>query len=187
MDHDSKRPCPDNKDFELCGHDAVCARRHGGVPTGSGGAYCGWSTPLMVEAALLDTVPMVVLLGRDMPELRELLGGCKARELHDTTGKDEAMMVTTQYSVWKRREEMKLTTLIKQIWTQCKLLKLQGIIIASQYGSRCSTLMLFQYILIVFPFIQLTTYSLEQQNSWRAIAGASGVLVSIYLLKHGKF
>ena len=42
------------------------------------------------------------------------VGGCKARELLDTTGKDEAMMVTTQYSVRKRREEMKLTDHLDQ-------------------------------------------------------------------------
>lgn len=60
--------------------------------------------PLTVEAALSDTLPTAVLLGRDVPELNELLGGCKARELHDTTSKDEAMMVTTRYSTRKRRE-----------------------------------------------------------------------------------
>ena len=63
----------------------------------------GDGLPLTVEAALSDTLP-TVLLGRDVPELSQLLGECKARELHDTTGRDEAMMVTTQYGARKRRE-----------------------------------------------------------------------------------
>eukprot|EP00731_Ephydatia_muelleri_P003135 Em0001g3135a len=60
--------------------------------------------PLTVEAALSDTLPTAVLLGRDVPELKELLGGRRAKELHDTIGKDEAMMVTTRYGARKRRE-----------------------------------------------------------------------------------
>ncbi|KAL5506631.1 hypothetical protein EMCRGX_G008328 [Ephydatia muelleri] len=60
--------------------------------------------PLTVEAALSDTLPTAVLLGRDVPELKELLGGHRAKELHDTIGKDEAMMVTTRYGARKRRE-----------------------------------------------------------------------------------
>ena len=60
--------------------------------------------PLTVEAALSDTLPTAVLLGRDMPELNKLLGRCKVRKLQDTPGKDEAMMVMTQYGVRKRRE-----------------------------------------------------------------------------------
>ena len=49
---------------------------------------------LMVEAALLNTLSMVVLLGRDVHELRQLLNErtCKAREFHGTTAKDNAMM-----------------------------------------------------------------------------------------------
>ncbi|KAL5515899.1 hypothetical protein EMCRGX_G001144 [Ephydatia muelleri] len=60
--------------------------------------------PLTVEAALSDTLPTAVLLGRDVPELKELLGGRRAKELHDTIGKDEAMTVTTRYGARKRRE-----------------------------------------------------------------------------------
>ena len=60
--------------------------------------------PLTVEAALSDTLPTAILLGRDVPELKELLGGHRAKELHDTIGKDEAMMVTTRYGARKRRE-----------------------------------------------------------------------------------
>ena len=60
--------------------------------------------PLTVEVALSDTLPTAVLLGRDVPELSQLLGERKARELHDTTGRDEAMMVTTRYGASKRRE-----------------------------------------------------------------------------------
>ena len=60
--------------------------------------------PLTVEAALSDTLPTAVLLGRDVPELNELLGGHRAKKLHDTTGKVEAMMVTTRYGARKRRE-----------------------------------------------------------------------------------
>ena len=60
--------------------------------------------PLTVEAALSDTLPMAVLLGRDVPELNELLGGRRAKKLHDTTGKEEGMMVTTRYGARKRRE-----------------------------------------------------------------------------------
>ena len=62
------------------------------------------SLPLTVEAALSDTLPTAVLLGRDVPELNELLGRCKVRKLQDTPGKDEAMMVTTRYGASKRRE-----------------------------------------------------------------------------------
>ena len=50
-----------------------------------------------MEAALSDTLSTVVLLGRDVPELSQLLGGRKARELYDTNSRNEAMMVTTRY------------------------------------------------------------------------------------------
>ncbi|KAL5491773.1 hypothetical protein EMCRGX_G017130 [Ephydatia muelleri] len=44
--------------------------------------------PLTVEAALSDTLPTALLLGRDVPELKELLGGRRAKELsrHDRQG-----------------------------------------------------------------------------------------------------
>ena len=45
-----------------------------------------------MAAALSDTLPRAVLLGQDVPELNQLLGGCMAREPHDTTGKEEVLM-----------------------------------------------------------------------------------------------
>ena len=45
-DDDTEKPGPDNKGTGRWGrHGAVCARRHGGIPSGSGGAHSGWSTP----------------------------------------------------------------------------------------------------------------------------------------------
>ena len=69
-DDDKERPGPDNKDTGRCSHGAMCTRRHGGVPSGSGGAH-GDGLPLTVEAALSDTLPTAVLLGRDVPELKD--------------------------------------------------------------------------------------------------------------------
>ena len=44
-DNDKKRPSPDNEDAGRCGHGAMCARRHSGVPIGSGRTHSRQSTP----------------------------------------------------------------------------------------------------------------------------------------------
>jgi predicted aspartyl protease len=60
---------------------------------------------LKVEVAVLGTLPIAVLLGTDVPELAELLGGsqrkCGGRRLWT----DDALVVTTRAQAKQQREE----------------------------------------------------------------------------------
>ena len=58
--------------------------------------------PLHVEAAISDTLPMPVLLGTDVPELKALLTGDLKPPTQQT---DEALVVTTRAMAKKQEEE----------------------------------------------------------------------------------
>ena len=54
-----------------------------------------------VEAAVSETLPMDVLLGKDVPEFYELLDGACSQQ----KSQDETMVVMTRAQRWKQKEE----------------------------------------------------------------------------------